>query len=106
MKIKSVVYVRESTGNLRVVIGPMPDWEGFEELVKFMQVQYGIVILAQYDGPDARRWILEKNGCKFELIHDDGYGNYLFAPTADNESVINEIGKDLEQIFERLEGQI
>lgn len=98
--MKPVVYLRES-GNLHVVICPIPDWEGFDKLIKFMQMYYEIVLLKQNDGPGARRWVLEKDGHQFELIHDDGYGNYLLARTASSEPIVNEIAKDLEQ---RLDG--
>ncbi len=81
---------------LEVVIVDIPDWEGFEKLILFVQKYYSAEVLAQYDGPDARKWILESRGHQFELIHDDGYGNYFVAPTQESELIVSEIGRDLE----------
>jgi hypothetical protein len=72
------------------------DWEGFEKVIEFLRRNYNVQVVAKYDGPDARRWILECNGVKFELIHDDGYGNYFIAPSKNSEKIVCDIAKDIE----------
>lgn len=99
---KSVVFLRNSNKQLEVKINAIPDWQGFDKLIIFLQQQYNTKILAEYDGPDARRWILASNGQQFELIHDDMFGNYLIAPNEDSETLINEIGRDLENRLKSL----
>lgn len=86
-----------------MVISAVPGWRGFEKLIKLIRKKHDVKILEKLDGPDARRWILEKNGRQFELICDDVYGNYLTATSVEGELLVNEIGKDLEQYFDGAE---
>ena len=95
--IKSVIFIRDENNQCRLVINAIPDWEGSEKLITFVQKYYSAEILAKYDGPDARKWILECQGHNFELIHDDGYGNYFLARTIESENIVREIGNDLEE---------
>ncbi|MDR3492555.1 MAG: hypothetical protein P4M12_11060 [Gammaproteobacteria bacterium] len=94
---KSVIFIRDDNNQYRAVIDAISDWEGFEKLITFVQKYYSAEVLEEYDGPDARKWILESNGHRFELIHDDGYGNYFLARTQESEDIIRTIGKDLEE---------
>lgn len=93
---KSVLFLRDNTGEYSVLVKAIPDWEGFEKLVKFLEINYQANVLESYDGPGARRWIIEVQNKIIELIHDDGYGNYFLAPTVESEEILNTIGKDLE----------
>ena len=94
---KSVLFIRKKKENdCRVVINAIQDWGGFEKLVKYLQMHYKVKILESYDGPDARRWIIQLNDEKIELIHSDGYGNYLKACNEKGEDLITSIGEDLE----------
>ncbi|CAN5273591.1 hypothetical protein BH10PSE19_BH10PSE19_09620 [soil metagenome] len=102
MNNKSVLFLKRPNERLEVKICAIPDWEGFDKLIIFLKQQYDAKILAEYDGPDARRWILESHGQQFELIHDDMFGNYLVAPTINSENLVQEIGKDLEQRLENI----
>ena len=92
----AVLFINDQNGqDYRVVINAIPDWEGFEKLVKYLEVNYQAEILESYDGPDARRWIIYVRNMKIELIHNDGYGNYFQALTFDGNCLIKEIGEDL-----------
>jgi hypothetical protein len=102
MKDEPVLFIRDKNKLLKVDICYMQDWEGFEKLIKFVQKHYSASILAQYDGPDARRWILKSNHLIFELIHDDMLGNYFVASTKESESLVYEIGKNLESRLKKL----
>jgi hypothetical protein len=97
---KKVFFIRDEK-ILTAEIDPMPDWDGFDKLINYLEINYQTKILGSFDGPGARRWILEVNEKIIELIHDDGYGNYFKAPTVDSEDIVREIGADLE---ERLQG--
>lgn len=92
----SVTFIRNNNNQYMSVINPIPDWEGFDKLIKYIQVNYDVEILKSYDGPDARRWIIRLNGEIIELIHDDGFGNYFLAPTVESEGIVKKIGEDLE----------
>jgi hypothetical protein len=89
-------YEKEPNEKLEVRIRAMPSWEDFDKLITFLKQEYNVLVLDECDGPDARVWELESNGCRFQLIQDDPYGNSLFAPTENSEALVIQIGKDLE----------
>ncbi len=93
---KPVLFNKKTSQSLEVDICAISDWEGFDKIIQFLKNEYAVEIESQIDGPDARRWVLKARGKKFELRHDDGYGNYIFAPFPDSEQIVYEIGKDLE----------
>ncbi len=82
---------------LEVTFSVVNDWDSFDKLVTFVESHYSAKALTKADGPDARKWILVSNGIKFELVHDDVYGNYFLAPTEESEQLVLEITADLEQ---------
>ncbi|GAB4393539.1 MAG: hypothetical protein Tsb005_12270 [Gammaproteobacteria bacterium] len=94
---KSIVVTSGKGERLEVTIVGIPGWEGFDKLILFLIKHYDASVLEKYDGPDARRWILECRNQTIELIHDDMFGNYLLAPTVKSEDVIREIANDLEE---------
>jgi len=94
---KKVSFLKKPGRPLEVNICAIPDWEGFDKLIKFLEIEYSAEILGRADGPDARRWFLKVSGQEFELRHDDLYGNYLFASTKSGEPIVEEIGLDLER---------
>ena len=96
--IKPVLYIHNNKNNdYRVVVNAIADWEGFEKLAKYLEINYQAEILESYDGPDARRWIFSIDGKKIELIHSDGYGNYFCSASIEGNTLISMIGKDLEK---------
>jgi hypothetical protein len=100
---KPVIFIKDQHKNFRVVVEAISDWDGFEKLIKFAQKYYAVDVLAQCDGPGTRRWILKSGNHTFELIHDDGYGNYFVASTSKDESLLHEIGKDLEERLKNMD---
>lgn len=93
----SILYtVNKSNNEFRVVVNAISDWTGFEKLVKYLEVNFQASVIHSYDGPDARRWIFSIDGIEIELIHSDGYGNYLHSTTEQGQSLIKKIGADLE----------
>jgi hypothetical protein len=88
---------------LRVLIDAVSSWEGFDKLVRYIELNYQSKILNSYVGPDAKRWIFEVNGQIIELIHSDAFGNYFLAPTVETEDLVREIGLDLEQRLKNTE---
>ena|SRR3990167_7749365 len=99
---KSILYIRDNKNHdYRVVANVIEDWEGFEKLAKYLQINWQAKLIDSFDGPDARKWIFLIDKERIELIHSDGYGNYLTSSSNSGESLINKIGKDLE---ERLKG--
>lgn len=98
---KSVLYIRDKNKDeYRVVVNAVSDWDGFDKLIKYLEVNHQANIIEVYDGPDARRWILSIKGEEIELIHNDGYGNYFIAADVKGEALINRIGEDLEKRLE------
>jgi hypothetical protein len=90
------LFNKKTNQPLEVNICAIPDWEGFDKLIQYLKNEYSVEIISQNDGPGARKWIFKARGLIFEMRHDDGYGNYLFAPSSDSERIVCEIGKDLE----------
>lgn len=97
---KNIYFTKEKNKPLEGHILPVADWEGFDKLIMFVQKYYDAKVLAEFDGPDARRWILESNGKQFELIHQDALGNYFLAPTEDSEEIVYQIANDIDQRFQ------
>ena len=100
---KPVLFFRDYSNIYRAVINPIPDWDGFDKLISYLEINYHTKILNSFDGPGARRWIVEVNGTVIELIHDNGYGNYFLAPTVESEAMVREIGQYLEERLKDIE---
>jgi hypothetical protein len=98
--IKNIAFRNMKDGSLEVDICAIPDWEGFDKLIRFLKKEYGVDVIQSFDGPDARRWILNLKGHEFELIHHDGYGNYMVGKTLISQKLIREIGLDIEKRLE------
>jgi hypothetical protein len=94
---KNIIFKKEPGKAFEVFIYPIQDWDGFEKLIQYMKNEFSIQVHEQYDGPYSRRWKVSKKGVKFELIHEDGYGNYLVAPSLESEAIVKTIAEDLEK---------
>ncbi|PKR49669.1 hypothetical protein [Thalassospira marina] len=95
--IKNVSFLLEKNSFLKVDVGAVSDWAGFDKLIQFLKNEYNVEVLEGIDGPDARRWLLRSEGCDFELQHDDPYGNLIVATSQESEELVRKIGLDLEQ---------
>jgi hypothetical protein len=94
---KRIFYDMEPNKNLNAVVLDIPDWEGFDKLIQFVKKYYDAEVISKADGPGARCWILSSKGQKFKLVHDDGYGNYFEPLTKNDEPIVLEICRDLEE---------
>jgi hypothetical protein len=90
------IFYRRKNDSLEVDIYDIDDWEGFEKIVAFVENNYHGKVMHRNDGPGARRWILDCDNKKFELIHDDGYGNYFIANSKESEEIVTTIVQDIE----------
>lgn len=97
---KSIVSIWEQPNKpLEVHILQGEDWEGFDEIVEYFIKSLNIIVFESIDGPDARRWILKKDKALFELIHSDGFGNYLRAPVKESEITIKNIANNIDNHY-------
>lgn len=88
---------------LEVDICAVPGWDGFDKLIQSLKNEYDIEIIDCIDGPDARMCVLEVGGLEFELRHEHPYGNTIVATTPASESIVTEIGRDLEVRLKAIE---
>jgi len=93
-KSKSVLFVKEKYP-LEVFILEISDWSGFDKLIQFLKNEYAIEVIENYDGPGSRRWVLKSEGRKFELWHEDSFGNSLVALDPKSVDIVSRIGEDL-----------
>ncbi len=93
---KANVSFTRQKDRLRCDVHGIPDWEGFEKLVLFLEKNYRAKVLERIDGPDARRWKLQVEGVCLELQHEDPWGNVLVAVDDDADGVVRRIGEDLQ----------
>ena len=99
---RRVSYIRSKKENYyRVLIDDMPGWDDFEELVKFLEINYCANILESFDGLDIRRCTLRIDNQKINLRYDDYDGNSLEAPDKQAEELITRIGEDIEERLEK-----
>lgn len=76
-------------------VAAIPDWEGFEKIIRFLEKYYSATVRSKADGPDARRWILEVDGGMIEVQHDDPYGNRVLSMSASADSLVERVALDL-----------
>jgi hypothetical protein len=98
----TVLFNKQPNKPLEVNICPISDWDGFDKIIQFLKNEYSAEILSQVDGPGSRRWVVKIKNQEIELRHDDGYGNYLFAPSLESEEIVREIGRDLENRLQEI----
>jgi hypothetical protein len=96
-KRSKILITKRARRPLEISIGEAEDWEGFDMLIQYMENTFHVTVIDAIDGPGARLWTLaDDSGVQFELVHDDGYGNYLLAPTPESEEIIMKIGRDID----------
>ncbi len=92
-----VSITKNSNRFVEVDVHAVSDWDGFDKLIAFLKNEYSVIVIEQFDGPDARRWILESEGIKLELLHDDPYGNTIVSVSLASNEKVKEIGNDLKE---------
>jgi hypothetical protein len=94
--LKPVTFIEKEHGDvLEVDIAAIPDWDGYEKLIKFLIKYYKVEVLQRIEGPDAKRCVLKLGNIRFELQHEDPYGNQLVAKGQGAIDLVREIGHDL-----------
>jgi hypothetical protein len=89
-------YSTTRLGHLELVITDEPDWSEFERLAGAIRAEFDAPIVERIDGPDERYWDLEV-GDQTVTLHLQHYlGICLYAPSAEDESLVRRIGLFLE----------
>ncbi len=70
-------------------------YEVMEELVDFLEADYGAQVSEKFDAPFARRWFLSIGGQKIRVDYDDMVGIEITAESPEGEAVLTKIGEDL-----------
>jgi hypothetical protein len=99
MNFKPIVLVKNKNKLLHVNINVISNWDDFDKLIFFLRENYLAVVTDSLDGIDTRRWTLEVNDMQFQLVFDDFFGTSLHALNEKSERIVEEIGRDLEELF-------
>ncbi len=94
---KPVVISEKNNGLIEVDVPAIPGWDDFDKLVQFLINEYQAKIVSKTDGPDARSWMIEIEGCAIVLQHEDPYGNSIHSFTDISSETVRRIGEDLEK---------
>ena len=88
---------RNSQGALVVQILPENRlaYKVMEELVGFLEADYGAKVTEKADGPFDRRWYLTIDGHKILVDFDEDFGFDIIAESPEGEAVLTKIGEDL-----------
>lgn len=92
---ESVVVSRRKDERLEVSVHAVPGWEGFDQLLQYLEKTYATDVVRQVDGPDARRAWLVAGTVELELLYEDTCGSSLVAPTPHSEKLVLRIAEDL-----------
>ena len=93
---------RNSQGALVVQIIPENRlaYKVMEELVGFLESDYGAKVREKADGPFWRRWFLTIDGHKILVDLDEEIGFDITAESPEGEAVLTKIGEDLKSQLE------
>ena len=75
-------------------------YEVMEELVGFLESDYGAKVTERADGPDSRRWFLKIYGHDILVDFDEDFGFDITAESPEGEAVLTTIGEDLKSQLE------
>jgi hypothetical protein len=67
----SVIFIRNKNKLLEVEICKTAEWDGFDKLVLFLKKYYLAKVIDTFDGLGARKYILETDGLRYQLIYED-----------------------------------
>ena len=95
MKNRKPMVLARRGGRLECDVLAVPDWEGFEKLARFLEKHYAAQVREKTDGPDARRWVLDVEGCALELQHEDPWGKVIVAADETGEVLLRRVAEDL-----------
>ena len=99
---KFVNTTRNRQGALVVQIIPENRlaYKVMEEVVGFLESDYGAKVTKKADGPFDRRWFLTIDGHKILVDLDEEFGFDITAETPEGEAVLTKIGEDLKSQLE------
>lgn len=98
IKIRPLSITRNATGLLEVSFCTLPGFNNFKKLIQYMQKNFKATVGDIVDSNVGEKTCtLRINDQQCTLIYDDGFGNYLCAPTKVSETIIYDIGKDIER---------
>ena len=98
----TVATARNRQGALVVQIIPENRlaYKVMEELVGFLEADYGAIVTKKADGPDSRRWFLKIDGHEMLVDFDEAFGFDITAESPEGEAVLTKIGEDLKSQLE------
>jgi len=96
------VVLSRKKDKLECDVAAIPDWEGFDKIVRFLEKHYDAEVVSRADGPDARRWVLRAMGQIIEVQHDDPWGNTIVSPTPEADPIVERIASDLGRRFSKV----
>ncbi|MFQ5618372.1 MAG: hypothetical protein ACE5FR_05300 [Rhodospirillales bacterium] len=99
---KTVTTARNLQGALVVQITPENRlaYEVMEELVGFLESDYGAKVTKKADSPFDRRWFLTIDGHKILVDLDEDFGFDITAESPEGEALLTKIGEDLKSQLE------
>lgn len=86
-------YSTTRLGRLELVITDEPQWSEFERLEGAIRAEFDARIVERIDSPDERYWELEVADQTVTLHLQHYLGISLYAPSAEDESLVRRIGQ-------------
>lgn len=74
------------------------DWDAFEVIAAKLNDFLGAKVIYKADGPESRVWLININGEQISL-HNNPYGNYLKAESAQSQIVLQNMLPKLNELF-------
>lgn len=101
MTHRSVIDTLIRRGKKACDVTALPGWEGIEDRWRYLEATFAAECVRRFDGPDARRWIVELRGATLELQYDDVLGTMIVSPGPESDEILSVVAADLER---RLDG--
>ncbi|MEO8155563.1 MAG: hypothetical protein ABI605_21050 [Rhizobacter sp.] len=98
---KDIVISTSAEGVMEADIVAIQDWDGFDSLASYLEMQCAALPVEKLDGADSRVWKFQVSGTVISL-HNSPDGNYLKAVGHPAHEVLKAIVADLEA---RLRGE-
>lgn len=95
MRRAGAVTTTTRGGRPAAEVHAIPDWDGFDKLVRFLEKHHGASVVESVDGPDARKAVVEVDGHRVEVLHEDGVGNTVVSAEAGADGTLRAIADDL-----------
>ena len=75
-------------------------YEVMEELVGFLEADYGAKVTKNVDGPYSRKWFLQIDDHEILVDFDEDFGFDITAESPEGEALLTKIGEDLKSQLE------